>query len=361
MLRLAPVGEVLAVFGRWWFSELGACVPSRLRSFLERKHGLAVDIDGGSASFFVENGREALPLGSLDFTETREQDQRIEVQRLLGRTRSRSADIEVRLDRDRILRRVIELPAATLENLREVLRFEMDRHTPFKPDDACFDYRLLDKGADRKTIRVDLAVTSRADVNDALARLKRWRLRPTVLTAAGGDQFDWRPSFLPSAPHRPRWRAATTGLLGLAAVVLLSLAIYLPLQQKREQLAGIQTELAEARSDALRTDELKTRLATLADRGRYVVDRRRNWLAGVQLLDEVTRLLPDDTWVFQLDRRGNRLSISGYTESPAALIRLLEQSRFLREVGFGSPVMADPAIGGHRFNISAVIAEGIAP
>ncbi|MCG8693579.1 MAG: PilN domain-containing protein [Minwuiales bacterium] len=349
------------MFGRWWLSELGACAPSRLRSFFQRKHGLVVDIDDGSGSFFVQNGSDASPLGTVKFDVTSDEDERLGVQRLLGGTRLGSAGVEARLDRGRILRRVIELPAATLENLREVLRFEMDRHTPFKSDDACFDYRLLDKGADRKTIRVDLAVASRADVNDALARLERWGLRPTVLTVAGGGQSDWRPSFLPPAPHRSRWRAAATGLLGLAAVALLSLAVYLPLQQKRQELAGIQAELAEARSDALGTDELKARLATLADRGRYVVDRRRNWLAGVQLLDEVTRLLPDDTWVFQLGRRGNRLSISGYTESPAALIRLLEQSRFLREVGFGSPVMADPAIGGHRFNISAVIAEGIAP
>ena len=55
-------------------------------------------------------------------------------------------------------------------------------------------------------------------------------------------------------------------------------------------------------------------------------------------MNEVTGLLPDNTWVIQMAWSGQRLTLSGYSAKPSALIALLEQSDMLSEVRFNSPV-----------------------
>ena len=75
------------------------------------------------------------------------------------------------------------------------------------------------------------------------------------------------------------------------------------------------------------------------------------------LLDEVSTLLPDDTWVLQLGWRDERLVLSGYSVKPSALIGLLEESDMLAEVRFSSPVTRDAKVDRERFNLTATVVE----
>jgi general secretion pathway protein L len=95
----------------------------------------------------------------------------------------------------------------------------------------------------------------------------------------------------------------------------------------------------------------------LLSRNSFVVDEKRRIPTAVEVLDEITRTLPDDTWLLQLVFRDGTLRISGYSENPSALIRLLEQSALLTEVRFSSPVTMDPRLGRERFNIITVISD----
>jgi general secretion pathway protein L len=48
----------------------------------------------------------------------------------------------LRLSKADILAKTMTLPLAAQPELRQVLTFEMDRETPFKPDELYWDYRL---------------------------------------------------------------------------------------------------------------------------------------------------------------------------------------------------------------------------
>ena len=54
--------------------------------------------------------------------------------------------------------RRVTMPAATEENLRQVLGFEMDRLTPLRADEVYFDYRVVSRDAAAGQIAVQLAV-----------------------------------------------------------------------------------------------------------------------------------------------------------------------------------------------------------
>ena len=150
-----------------------------------------------------------------------------------------------------------------------------------------------------------------------------------------------------------RLAAKLTGL----ALVLLAAGLYLPLKHDREVLTVLDARLAQVRAEAVQADALKTQVEKMLERSRFVVERKRNEPGVTELLDEVTRVLPDHTWVLKFSVRNGRLTLSGYSAKPSSLIGLLEQSEMLSEVRFSSPVTMDQKIGLERFNLTAALTK----
>jgi general secretion pathway protein L len=156
-----------------------------------------------------------------------------------------------------------------------------------------------------------------------------------------------------------RARAGLGGRLAMAllvvALLLSAAALYLPLERERTLLAATEAELAKVRGEALVVDGLKTQIEEMLQRGSFVVERKRGEYGAIELLDELTRLLPDHTWVLKFGLRDGRLSLSGYSAKPSSLIGLLEASELLTQVRFKSPVTMDQKIGLERFNLGATL------
>jgi general secretion pathway protein L len=74
----------------------------------------------------------------------------------------------------------------------------------------------------------------------------------------------------------------------------------------------------------------------------------------VALLDEVTRILPDNTWLQELDIHGVEISMQGNTRSSANLIGLFEQSALLENANFKSPLVKVQG-GEERFQLAAMM------
>jgi general secretion pathway protein L len=358
------ISDGVSGFFRWWGGEMAAFLPAGLRARLERGgQRLTVEISDRRALFGFEKGRETRPLGEVTISPAglagqRDAGQHDAVARIVRGAGVRSAEVVLRLPRDKVLRRLVDLPAAAAENLREVLGFEMDRHTPFKAGEVYFDYRLEGSDPDRKRIKVDLVVVPRTVVDQAVQLATSWGLAPDRVAAGGEPAEAARPfNLLPAGAVRTR-----TGLGGRLAPVLLVLAVllsaaalYLPLERKQQLLAATEAELAKVRGQAIAVDGLKTQIADMLQRGSFVVDRKRGEHGPVELLDELTRLLPDHTWVLKFGLRGGRLTLSGYSAKPSALIGLLEKSEMLSAVRFSSPVTMDQKIGLERFNLTATL------
>ncbi len=349
-----PITEGISRFFRWWGGEMAAFLPAGLRARLGRGgQRLTVEISEQRARFGFEKGREILPLGEVAISPAglagqRDAGQRDAVARIVRDAGVRTAEVVLRLPRDKVLRRLVDLPAAAAENLREVLGFEMDLHTPFKADEVYFDYRLEGADPERKRIKVDLVVVPRTVADQAVQLATSWGLAPDRL-AAGREPAEAAPPFNLLPASAVRTRAGRGGRLALALLVVAALlstaALYLPLERKRTLLAATEAELAEVRSEALAADGLKTQIEEMLQRGSFVVGRKRGEYGTIELFDELTQLLPDHTWVLKFGLRDGRLTLSGYSAKPSSLIGLLEQSEMLAEVRFSSPVTMDQKIG----------------
>ena len=342
---LAP----LVRFFAWWRRELAALVPPALREAMRQKRRLVVEVSGENARLILETKSGTRELETFHF----DPDEAAALIRRHVRSEAKSQKV-LRLGGKTGLRRRVELPEATEENLGEVLAFEMDRFTPFRAEDVYFSYTLAGRDRDAERIQVDLDVAPRFAVDPILAVLSQARFHPQRVEVAGGQgEGGIGPNLMPELAARPetRWRTRVVGMLVVAFVVLAATAAYLPLQQKREALRQLEAELDDYRERAQEADRLREQLETLQAQQSYLAEKRAAMPMVVVLLKEVTERLPDDTWLLSFSVAEQDLTLSGYAPRATSLIAILEASPYFEGIEFAAPVTLDPRTNRERFTL----------
>lgn len=270
------------------------------------------------------------------------------------------APLTLQIPPGKTLRKTIELPLAAEENLHEVVGFEMDRRTPFRADEVYYDQRILERDTKTGKLNVDLLVAPRGIVDGALARATEWRLRPHRVEAQGSGTPDSDPLDL----MPPNFRKSGTRsrimfrILMAVALILLTSAIAIPFQQNKTIAERLTTEVSLARLRAAEVEAMRAELDALMTGGRTIVDQRLAEPRAIAVIAELTRILPDDTWAFQVRIEGGEVQVHGYSAVAAKLIEKFEQSELLEDVRFRSPVTRDNRVGLERFHLSARISQG---
>lgn len=346
-------------FLRWWLEELASLLPpSWLLALRNRKRRLLVTVTDADAQLLYGRGENFQNLGSLPIQDEATKDFVTREHGSLTPYLSRCDEVILRLPPSGILRRQVELPLAALENLREVIAIEMDRHTPFSADEVYFDYHLLQKDRANQRLLVNLVVATRSFTDSVLHRLRGWNIQPDRIDFDGA-KADKEPRFnlLPSSRERARrWKTQWLNVASVSAIcVLLTVSVYLPLHQKKDYLERLETELLVAKREAAKTKALEEKIEKFLKRSQFVVRQKLQHPTVAELLTELTITVPDDTWIIQLSWAGDRLTLAGYSASTSSLIALLEELEMLSEVRFNSPVTVDQRIGLERFNLSAKV------
>ena len=141
-------------------------------------------------------------------------------------------------------------------------------------------------------------------------------------------------------------------VLGLLAAALVS-----PLLQKQAWVETLNADVVKARRQANQVMDLREEVQQTLASARYVLDRRLQTRPVVDVLKEVTRLLPDDTWLQQLELKVDKLQLRGESAQALGLIGRLEASPLFQEVVFLSPVVQVPGKKQERFHLSARVTE----
>ncbi len=351
------LGQIHGFFS-WWFRELGGLVPRGLRAALRGRRGEAIFSlsDDTLRLSRRRDGKERL-LGEIDLTRHGGASVLRIAKQKFGRNVFSQCVKVLRLARDKSLRQSIDLPLATEENLREVLAFEMDRRTPFKATDVYYDQQVKSRNKKTGRISVDLAVAPRRIVDDAVARALQWGLTLDRVEAAGDEDRD--PGRLNLMPMRPRKGGRTARALQLALattlVGLTAAALLIPLFDSRRTAERLQQDLAAARTSAQSVETLRAELDAFVKNTDQIVGRRIDTPLTIQVIDELSRILPDTSWVFQLRLARDEVQLHGYSETAADLLELFESSDLLTDAGFKSPVTRDARVDKERFHLSATV------
>jgi general secretion pathway protein L len=252
--------------------------------------------------------------------------------------------------------RTVSLPLAAEKNLRQVAGFEMDRLTPFTASQVYYDVIVLERQSEQRRLRVELTALPRTVVDPILAQLRQRELSPDVLDVIGG-----RPG-LNLLPPEQRVRRGLWGQRLRAAVIGVSLllvaaAAILPIWQQRQILLETMAKVSQLQQVANQTLSLRDQLDQALEASQLLAQKKQAFPPRVDLLLELTLILPDDTSVERLQINGDNLQIIGQSARASALVGIVESSELFGGASFVSPVTTDPRTGRERFMISARIAR----
>lgn len=345
------VSAAVGGFFRWWVGELAACIPVRLRRFVAGDHSpivLTIDGEWVQAERIARGERKSR--GRYLLTGNAPADLAA-VAKLVGGLRG--SPLFLALPRGRVLRKSLDLPLAAETDLDALLHFELDRQTPFTPEQARYAYRVTHRDRTAGRMSVELAVAPREAVERLLALAGSWGVDPVAVTAEG-DELSARPLDLSGreATSGIGLRTILAAMLVLAAAFLLMLAVAQPLQWQAEAAREAEQALDEARAAAREALVMREALEQLHKDTRYLMDRKLAAPFSVAVLADVTRLLPDDSYLFELQLRDGRLRLRGYAPSAAPLLELFENHPNFAQARFESPITKVPGIDKERFDIS---------
>lgn len=265
-----------------------------------------------------------------------------------------SRPLILRFPATQALTRVLTLPLAAEKNLRQVAGFEMDRLTPFTAAQVYYDVTMLERQFTQRRLRVELTTLPRVVADPVLTQLRQWGLAPDTLDVASG-----RPglNLLPpeQRPHRGLWdRRLRIGVM-LISLLLIAAAVILPIWQQRALVIRVIAKTAQIQKSASQTLPLRDQLDQVLVTSRMLTQKKQTVPPRVDLLRELTIILPDDTWVERLQINGDNLQIIGQSAKASALISIVESSKLFNSTGFLSPVNTDPRTGKERFVLGARI------
>jgi general secretion pathway protein L len=338
---LAVAHSGFSAFLAWWGAELAAMLPRAWSANRRRRRRLLVLVfERDEAALFqgAGAGRRLIGRGDLGDPDA--------LRTLIGKSLGRRRQTIVRLPPQRGLRRRLELPAAARDDLEQLLRFEMDRLTPFRAEEVLFAYRIAGVDPQSRRLTVELQLAPKSVVEAALddARL-------LGLTPAEDQLLDLLPDERARASGMSRLNRALAGL----ALLLVAAAVGIPLHEQRSTAAALEAEVAAAKVAAEESLTLREHLDQLSASTDFLAAEKIRVPMTSLILAEITRVVPDQAYLSQLDWRNGTLQLEGLAEAAASLVAVLDGSPMFGAPQFRSPVTPDRRTELERFHVEVAL------
>jgi general secretion pathway protein L len=265
----------------------------------------------------------------------------------------RGSRAELVLQPSCFLFRPLELPKRAGEFLEGIVRSQIDRLTPWKASDAVYHWTPPAEAANERIV-LTIVATARtvvAPLVQAVADLGAAAVVVSTLPpgaqAAPVTVFEQRAR---AAVDLGRLRAALLAVFvatGLAAAMSMAASGFVAdhydaLKQQSQR------RIAERRA-MIRAGQSGDSTAALLEK------RKHTTPSSVMVIEELSALLPDNTYATELRIEGDKLQVVGITQDAPSLIQIIEQSPHFTRATFFAPTTRAANDPGERFHIEAHI------
>lgn len=357
-MKLAWSRSPLPGFLRWWGGELTALLPARMRAWLQRGPDvlrLTMDAD----VLLVKRARTG------DLLATIPAELPVEAQRAAFTSACAGIDPDDRrlvlvAAGASVLQRRLLMPLAAAADPRKVVGYELDRQTPFKPDQLYYDVRVSLAPAPAGQVALDLYAAPRAELDPMLERLAAIGVHPDCVDVQSSNGALAGVDLLPPGrrPRRLDKRRRLNWILAAGCVLLVVLVLAQWLGDRRAALAKMQDEVDAMRAQATQSEQLRAQLTAAVAASQFLVKRKAENPPPLAVLDELTRRMPATSWLdaMTLDDSGG-LDIKGEADKAAALVDKLGGSKVFGEPKLQGVIQPDPASGKERFELTARVKQ----
>jgi len=127
--------------------------------------------------------------------------------------------------------------------------------------------------------------------------------------------------------------------------------------QDRQLLNELDREIASLKAPVARVQELREQTEAIKEEIDSIENLFRRNDFTLEVLEELTTIIPEDTYLNNYVYRSGKVSISGLSDSATDLVPLLENSPLLDNVVQRSGIFRDTQTGKDRFSIEAELEE----
>ncbi|MEJ2684291.1 MAG: PilN domain-containing protein [Candidatus Sulfobium sp.] len=151
---------------------------------------------------------------------------------------------------------------------------------------------------------------------------------------------------------------ALSVILILAIVTVGVFNVTAPVRLEKERLQSFNQQIDKKKKEVRKVEALKKEADSLKGEISTINNFKLENPFMLNLLKELTVILPMTTWLTRVRMTDSTVQIEGYSDSATSLLPKLEASPYLQKVEFASPTFRDRRMNADRFNIKMEI-EGL--
>jgi Tfp pilus assembly protein PilN len=139
----------------------------------------------------------------------------------------------------------------------------------------------------------------------------------------------------------------------LLAVILLIGAFYVlsPIVIEQKNIEQIDKQISSLKPEMKKIEALKKEIETISSDIKTINNFKKYSILTIDVLKELTTILPAKTWLTRVRVTENSVEIEGYAAAATAIIPKLENSKYFQKAEFTSPTFRDPRQNNERFVI----------
>jgi general secretion pathway protein L len=276
---------------------------------------------------------------------------------------ARNSFVVLEFPADKVVRRDITVPAQAQKFLSGVIRNQIERLSPWPPNNVVYGFSAGASGENASAIEVRILMASRTDIDASRHDLTALGLQVDRIVANGStveteDEAAGSVTLWSRLADTSRDRLEGTNrliVLAIGAIVAVSMCLSL-WAFVSTGLVRDESESIAARAKALQRQVQGGRTPAAAasmppaERAWFL---RETSISSVILIEALSRALPDSAYLTEIRVENATLRMTGLAEDAPALLAPLEQSGHLTGVHFFAPTTRGPDGKSFRFSIEA--------
>lgn len=264
-------------------------------------------------------------------------------------------DVEVSFAADQSISQQIVLPQQPDDVLRAIVRNKVESLAPWPLAQCLYGMRVSAIPGDPQHVSVDVAVVSRALLDELTLILRKAGSEVRALSVSlpdghavaierGGDDVR----------RAARRRAVQVAKLAAVALVLLVGLGGFWIYRTAAEASRLEDDTASLMS-ALKPGGAPAGETPMVVAANRLYQARRERLPAVAVLNEVSKLLPDTVHLVALALDGDQLTVKGQGSGVPALIQILEASPDFQSVNFAAATELDQTSNADAFSLVATL------
>ena len=249
----------------------------------------------------------------------------------------------------------VTLPVTAKADLASILRFELDKRTPFQPEHVFFASFPETTSPGATHFNCPLLIIPRNKLNNLLSSLAKKGLQPTLVSA---DTLDKQiPLLTDSAKRQANGFSQFKRSAPYWVLISFFVALYVPPYWQMQKIAGFETQIDDMRHAAVALQKQRSQMVAYRTDLTFLAAIKQDQQQLVVALEMLTKLLPNHTWVERLNISANGIVVLGESAEAAQLLPLLDKSNLFSSISFAAPITRNRQSGKDRFHLVLTLAD----